>query len=379
MIFWDSICSFHEARVRDNLTDDSGLRAVKLIRLMLESDWSVESAARHPLTYRLGWASSENNAWLDLYSRKLKAASRIPGFSIVGARLGRPADYLAAFSELEVALKLSLSGHNVSFVPRSDNPTPDLIAFSESSAPFNVEITSLNRPDQERQIQQLFMGIVHEGLRCGLSTGGTISRAPNRDQLANFILRVKQEADKAKAEHKMFRVNMPGVSTVYLAPPDLAESIPEDSRHVFRMVQPRRWSTEEQIGRKLKDKADALAMAGRPGVLVIYSWMVDREEIMRLFQNPGDDVGPSLASYPGVSGLVLTGSVSDGTLNADPPTQHNKHRVMVNRRSSTDERELSVIWRNPHADEPLPDTVIEALEAYPDHVFALPAADFAAP
>src|SRR3989442_14238067 len=169
---------------------------------MLENEWSLDSSARHPLMTRLGWASSANNAWLDLYSRKLEAASRIPGFSIVRARLGRPADYLAAFSELEVALKLSLFGHNVSFVPRSDDPTPDLIAFSESSAPFNVEITSLNRPDQERQIQQLFMGIVHEGLRCGLSTGGTISRAPNRDQLAKFILRVKQETDKAKAEHK---------------------------------------------------------------------------------------------------------------------------------------------------------------------------------
>ena len=349
------------------------------MRLMLEDDWPLESTARHPLITRLGWASSANNAWLDVYSRKLKAASRIPGFSIVRPRLGRPTDYLAAFSELEVALKLSLSGHNVSFVPRSGDPTPDLIAFSKSSAPFNVEITSLNRPDQERQIQQLFEGIVHEGLRCGLSTGGTISRAPNSDQLAKFIFRVKQEADRAKAEHKMLRVNMEGVSTVYLAPPDLAELIPEDSRHVFRMIQPRRWSIEEQIGKKLKEKADALAMGGLPGVLVIYSWMVDRDEIMRLFQSRGDDVGPSLASYPGVSGLVLTGSVNDGAANANPPTQHDKHRVLVNRRSSTDERELSVIWRNVHADEPLHDSLIEALEDYPNHVFALPAADSAAP
>ena len=101
MKFWDSICAFHEACFRDRPEDDRGLRAVRKVRSILEADWSQEPAARHPLTQRLGWASAQNRAWLDLHARKMVAAACIPGFSdVVAPRLGKPAEYLAALAEV---------------------------------------------------------------------------------------------------------------------------------------------------------------------------------------------------------------------------------------------------------------------------------------
>ena len=186
MKFWDSICEFHELCVRDNPAYDRGLVAIRHIRSMLEANWSPEPAARHPLIQRLGWASVQNNAWLDLFARKLTAAARIPGFSAVCPRLGHPAEYLSALAEVEVALKLSLSGCDVSFVPRSDDRTPDLLA-TPGTVPLNVEVTYLNPPDQEQRIQQFFSAIITLGMTSNVSAGGLISRAPGPKELVEFI------------------------------------------------------------------------------------------------------------------------------------------------------------------------------------------------
>lgn len=369
--FWDSICEFHEACVRDNPTDDRGLRAVRFIRSMLEEHWSSEPVARHPLIQRLSWASSQNNAWLDLHARKLGAAARVPGFSLVCPRLGHPAEYLAAMAEVEVALKLSVSGHEVSFVARARDPTPDLVAILESSS-FNVEVSYLNPPDEERRIQQLFSEIITVGMMLKVSTGGPISRAPSAKELTEFMARVRAAAEQSKSEQRVVRVNKPGLATVYLAPHHLVNEMPEDSRHSFRIVPPTRWPIERQIGRKIEEKAAALSSNGRSGLLVIYSGMVGLAEATKLFEEPADDVFAVLASYPRIAGLVLAVPMRYTPEAGDEPTRSNEHRTLVTRRSSTDEREVSVVWRNPHADKPLPDSVVAALEAYPDRMLALP-------
>ena len=118
---------------------------------------------------------------------------------------------------------------------------------------------------------------------------------------------------------------------------------------MFRMVKPQPWRVEVQIGRKVKEKATALESGGRSGLLVLYSWMVGPEEVIRIFEASGDDVGPFIASYPKITGLVLTVPMRFRTSGGDEPSRHNGQRVLVSRRSSTDERELSVATGRGHA------------------------------
>ncbi len=141
MTFWDHIIQFHELAKKDHPDAGEGRRSVRYIRSVLEPVWKDERSGQHPLRSRLGWAGAGNYQWLEQYAKKLHAATGIPGFGAILSRLGQPSEYVGAFSEVEIALKLRLAGLEISFVPPGDLASPDLTVKAGRTV-FNIETIS---------------------------------------------------------------------------------------------------------------------------------------------------------------------------------------------------------------------------------------------
>lgn len=362
MTFWDNMLRFHELAKKDFPDAGGGRRAVRHISSVLGPIWKDELTGQHPLRSRIGWAGARNYEWLEQYARKLHTATSIPGFDAVLARLGHPDEYVGAFAEIEVALKLHLYGLEVSFVPTEADASPDLTVNIGRTA-FNVEVTSLNPPDEESRVTDLLSIITAAQIRKAV-TGGYISRAPRQDELEKLAVSVVQAIDRAYTEHSVEKVNVPGLALIYAAHRDLAMSLPEDCRGSFRFIQPYPRSIEERLGRILRNKAKQTISGDRPGLLVVYARMIGLEGATNLFEDPRDDIGAVIPSFPKLAGLVVTAPLTGVGLPDEGEKRVEGDRTLVYLKSSIDEFEATVIWRNPHADLAMPSVLLEAFDDY---------------
>ncbi len=364
---------FHELAKKDFPDADGGRQAVRYISSVLNSVWKDELSDQHPLRSRIGWAGARNYEWLEQYAKKLHTATSIPGFDAVLARLGQPDEYVAAFSEVEVALRLHLAGFEVSFVPPGDLASPDLTVKVEETV-FNVEVTSLNPPDEESRATDLF-GIITVAQMRKAVTGGYISRPLRQDEFEILGDRVVKAIDRAFSEHTIEKVNVPGLALIYVAHRDLASSLPEDCRGSFRFIQPYPRSIEERLGRILRNKAKQTISGDRPGLLVVYARMIGLEGATSLFEDPRDDVGAVTPSFPKLAGLVVTAPLTGVGLPDEGAKRVEGDRTLVYLKSSIDEFDATVIWRNPHTDVAMPSVLLEAFDDYsvrPGNLAALP-------
>ena len=371
MTFWDNMVRFHELGKKDHPDADEGRHGVRYIRSVLEPVWKDDLSGQHPLRSRIGWAGAGNYLWLEQYARKLHSASQIKGFDAVVSRLGQPDEYLAAFSEIEVALKLHLSGLEVSFVPPGDLASPDL-TVKVGKTVFNFEVTSLNTPDEEMRINELFSRIIGSGIGKVIR-GGYISRAPRHDEIEMLADRVLDGVRQAVDNHEVVRVNEPGLATIYVAPKDLAAQVPEDSRSRFRFTQPYPRSTEERIGRILRNKAEQTFTAGRPGLLVVYARMIGLEGATNLFEDLKDEIGAVIPSFPKLTGLVITAPLTGVGVPEGEQKRVGGDRTLLYSKPTVDEFEATVVWRNPHADVTMPTEVLDTFANYSSKLEDLPA------
>ncbi len=370
MGFWDHMEQFHEMSKQDFPDAHEGRRSVRYIRSVLELVWRDDLSSLHPLRSRLGWAGAGNYEWLEQYAKKLHTATGIPGFDTVLTRLGRPDEYVSAFAEIEVALKLHISGLEVSFVPPGDIASPDL-TVKVGKTVFNVEVTSLNPPDEESRATDLMSVITVAQMRKAV-TGGYISRAPRQDELEELGDSVVQAIDRAYAEHSVEKVNVPGLALIYAAHRDLAASLPVDCRGSFRFIQPYPRSIEERLGRILRNKAKQTFIEGRLGLLVVYARMIGLEGATSLYEDLKDDIGAVIPSFPMLTGLMVTAPLIGVGVPEGEEKRVEGDRTLLYSRPSVDEFEATVIWRNPHADVPMPAEVIRAFEEYPANLAQLP-------
>ncbi len=370
MGFWDHIIQFHELAKKDFRDADEGRKAVRFIRSVLEPVWHDELSGQHPLRSRLGWAGARNYEWLEQYALKLHIATGIPGFDAVLARQGRPDEYVGALAEIEVALKLHLSGLEVSFVPPGDLASPDLMVEVGKTV-FNIEVTSLNPADEESRATDLMSIITVAQMRKAV-TGGYISRAPRQDEFEKLGDRVVKAIERAYEEHSVEKVSVPGLALIYAAHRDLAASLPEDCRGSFRFIQPYPRSTEERLGRILRNKAEQTFTGDRPGLLVVYARMIGLEGVTSLYEDLRDDIGAVIPSFPKLSGLIVTAPLSGVGVPENEGKKVEGDRTLLYSKPSVDEFEATVTWRNPHADVAIPSEVLEAFEGYSARLGDLP-------
>jgi len=200
--------------------------------------------------------------------------------------------------------------------------------------------------------------------------GGYVSRVPSSSaEIQEIIGQLNKAIDQAKESHKVEKFNFEGVATIYIAPRDMADQIPDDCRNSYRFLQPYRRSVEEQIGRKIRSKIRQLFQYSNAGLLFIYTEMMDKEAGFQLFEQSMDDITVMLASYPKLLGLILTVPhlgihVASAVESSDLRKEYKGSKVFLEAEAGVYQYESSIIWKNVHANQIFPEDIIHALQNY---------------
>lgn len=309
-----------------------------------------------------------NYQWLVQYARKLVTASSLIGFKSVAKRLASKEEYLTANNEIEVALKLFLQKLDVTFSEISSQPKPDLIVSIGRGA-IGVEVSSLNPPDEETRGQMLIHGITASGFLKKAVTGGFVSKVPSSAKIQRILDQLNMKIDEAKESRKVEKLNTEGVATLYVAPHDMVNQMPEDCRGSLRLILPHRRSVEELVCKKIKEKSEQLFSHNDTGILFLYTQMIDEQTIFQLFENDMDDVKVMLASYPKFMGLILTvphqGIHAVSAVKSDDlRKKYRDNKAFLESEAGVYQYESSIIWKNMHANQIFPENILHALENY---------------
>lgn len=372
MGYWNWIIRSHERMSKDFPTGEEGLRAVRFLRSFFEQMGCEQLHANHPLHNRLSVGYDPNYLWLVQYARKLLTASSLSGFKHVARRLIDPREYLAAHNEIEVALKLHLEGLHVSFPSVSSQPTPDLILRLGSDT-MRIEVSSLHQPDEEMRVQMLFDQIITLSFLHGVASGGFVNKIPSLKIVEEVVDRVKESIDRVKVARKAEKLNFQGVATIYIAPSDMVDQVPDDCRSSYHFIQPHRRPIEEQIQKKIKEKSKQLFEDNELGLLFLYTQMIDRQMVSQLFKRDIDDIAVMLASYPKLLGLVLTvprlGMEVVSAIRSDAlQNGYKDNKVFLESEAGMYQYESTTIWKNLHADRNFPTEILRALKNYPSNL-----------
>lgn len=304
MGYWNRVIKFHERISRDYPSGEEGLQAVYFIRSFFEQRGHEKLGSNHPLDNRLHIGLDPNYLWLEQYARKLLTACSLSGFEQVAKRLGNTTEWFSAHTEMEVALKLHLEGLSISFCSVSAHPTPDLVLEMDYKK-IRVEVSSLHPPEEETRIQMLVNQIIMLSRREGVVSGGYVNKVPSPRMMKTVVDNVKKAIDRVKEDHILEKVNIEGIATFYLSPPDKADQIPEGCRRSYYFILPYRRMIEERIQRKIQEKKSQTLGDNELGLLFLYTQMVNKQNITQLFERD-NNIEVMLASYPKLLGLVLT-------------------------------------------------------------------------
>ena len=100
---------------------------------------------------------------------------------------------------------------------------------------IRIEVTSLNPPDEEVRVQALVNRVINLGFMKEVATGGYVSRVPSLKILEDVLKQVDQAIDEIKHSRKVKKFNYEGVATIYPAPQDMVNQMPEDSDTLFTL------------------------------------------------------------------------------------------------------------------------------------------------
>ena len=353
---------FHEHSYRDFSNGAEGLKAVWLLRDAFEASWKDEFSGRHPFRHRIARASVDSYEWLIQYARKILTARSLPGFGVVERRFGDPDEFFAAAAEMEIALLLSLGGFEIDFLAPSNVPTPDLRVRIEGKT-FGLEIGSVNPPAEQARLSEAMTRVLTYGFTKAV-TGGVISRPPTDAELETIDTEVRSAVVQAADNHRIVKVSLPGLATIYVAPPDLAADLPDDCRGQFRTIPPYERPAEERIARVVRGKIRQFEALGDGGMLFLYDNALGAETVLRLFDDPGDDTGTVLASIPRLVslGLVVPHRFRNRPVQASWTTKD--LRTLLTVQIGVDEWADLLIWENRHPEQALPAALDQAIKTY---------------
>jgi hypothetical protein len=372
MKYWEAIEKSQERMARDFPNGKEGMKAVHVIRSFFEQIGTEQLSQYHPLTNRLRIGYEPNYSWLVHYARKLLTAKQLLGFEGVAKRFSDPKEYLAANAETETALKLYLSGLDVSFCRQTRQPVCDLGVKLDNTF-VGVEVTSLNPSDEELLVDTLVSQVNVLGFTSDIAAGGFVSRVKSAQVLEEVLSQVKQAIEEVKVSGKIKKLNYKGVATIYLAPESMVDQMPADCRRQFAYSHPSRLSIEDQIKRKIAGK-DRQLQNGL-GILFINTRMIDRESLSKLFDQ-STSVDITLASYPMLLGLVLTVphlgiEVVSGQTIEHLEKRSSDNKVFLETEVGPFQYESSLLWKNLHADLAFPAEFTQALMDYSSNLNAL--------
>lgn len=368
MTSWDRIIQIHQKMAYDYPSGEEGLSAVRFLSNFFINYRSNILPKDHPLTNRFFVGAEFNYQWLIQYAKKIKTATSIPGFSEVAPRLTKTKSFLSANSEIEIALKFHLAGLTISFIPTDSNKqTPDLL-LDIKDRQFTVEISSLNPPTQDTNMWSLHSGVTQLTIGKGLSAGGFINKIPTPKVLERILGKVEEKIDEIIVTKEFVKINEPSYATIYLAPRDKINDIPEGSRGIFRVAQSYPRTTQEKIGRKLKNKYGQLFSSENPTILFLYSQYLENEELYDLFETVVDNMDVILPSYPKLIGVVLIvphlGIEVISGMSSSLITETRENKVYFESEIGKGQYESILLWKNLHSDYIFPTEIVEAIKQY---------------
>jgi len=349
-------------------TGKEGFKAILFLRSFFEHIQCKGIAQDHPLYNRLMIGLEPNYQWLVQYARKLLTASSIKGFESRSERLADSREFLGLHSEIEVALKLYLQDLDTAFCQTSSEHTPDLIVNTDGDR-IRVEVTSLHRSDEEARMWLLANRITASSIPKAAS-GGYISSVPSSEKIDEIMNQLTETIDEANRSREVKRLNFEGVLTLYVAPPDMANEIPEDCRNSYRFILPHARPVENRICDRTRKKKEQLFSNNTDdtGLLFLYTFLMDRPEVFQLFKRM-DDVEVMVTSYPRLRGLVLTVphleiNIASAEKSNDLQKGSTNGKVFLESEAGVYEYESSIIWKNVHSNQVFPRIILQALENY---------------
>lgn len=326
----------------------------------------------HPLLNKLLVGAEFNYQWLIQYANKLKLATEISGFSKIAYRITNSETFLSINNEIEVALKFLLAGYTTSFIETDlSKPTPDLL-LNIKDKEYHVEVSSLNPSDQETLMWTFHSQLSQLTIGKGLVTGGFINKIPDHKVLGDIINRVKEKITEIQETNEPVKINEPKYATIYIAPQEKKEEIPEGCRGLFRLAQPYNRTTVEKIERKIKEKYNQLFSSDNPSLLYLYSQTLENEKLYGFFDNVIDNMEVILPSYSKLIGLVLTvphlrfDVIS--AMNSSLRMEKKVEKIYLESEIGKGQYESSLIWKNLHSDCIFPEEIEDAIENYPSNL-----------
>ena len=373
MGYWDNILKFHQSVNEDNPIAEEAIKSIKFLRAFFEKRGCENLPPDHPLHPRLGVGAQSNYLWLKQFTKKIQKASSLSEFDQIAKRLINPKTFLTAYFEIEISLKLHLEGLNVYFVNVDAKHNPDMKIKVDNKL-TNIEVSSLNPPDQETRFQTFLDHILHLHMSLEVVLGGYVNRIPSPKEMEKIFDQLKESINKSKDAHKVEKLNYEGVVTIYIAPNDLANQIPDDCRGRFHFFgPPERKPIQKQIQQKIEYKRKQLFRGNQPGILFLYTLLINRKDVFKLFKTDMDDITAVLTSYPKLLGLVLIvpyneiGTVSMEMLETLKP-EYKKNKILLECEAGKYQYESIIIWKNLHSKDEFPDEVINAIKDYSENL-----------
>jgi hypothetical protein len=352
---WNSIIHYHDKISKDFPSGKAGLEAIQTIRSIMGSRWKPQTP-RIAFEYHPGqslwnrfWIGYEPNyRWLIHFARKLNVIVEIPSHEQVLDQLRSPEKYWSVLTEIDLTLKLKLSGIACKYDFQRGEPTPDVVA-EIAGEKTDIEITSLNLPEEDTIGMDALSLVSMIAVSAKCASGGMWGRVPKRWELKRIRTKILAGVGEANEGRKLVEVNEPGILHCYIAPSDLAPQM-KIPWYWGSFVMRTRSSTKkkDRFARAIEEKAKHQLSRGKPSVLVVYDRFSSPDEA-RGFVNE-KELELSVGVFEKLAGVVLVCPFVTTLMTGELfPTKEltRENRSLVEYTLPDNEAEICTIWRHP--------------------------------
>jgi hypothetical protein len=341
---WDFAEKLHREVHQQFPSGKLGLEAFLKIRNILEP--FCDFKGNHPLRGRFLVVSEPSYQWLRHFARKLNGFVQIPGHSSVLVNMGKEKSFLGAWSEFDFATRMTISGNACSFVRTGSSATPDM-QVELTGKNVMVEITSMNRPEEEMRWVSVTSAVVTQVFQRGCIGGGVFGKVPNDTQLTEITEKLATAVNEAKEEDRMAKVVIPGLFRYYVAPKAKVSELPQQWRGHLAMWTSTPIAQKDKLAQIVRRKVSTQLSEPQIGALVVYDYFSGAAVIAELFRSP--DIGLVIGPFPNLACVILIHSF--GAYNLNKPKngkrQDAEGATHFERPLPDGEAEEVIVWSNP--------------------------------
>jgi hypothetical protein len=364
--FWDWIESFHKSDVKDRDSPFEKLASINYLRETFEPNWDESNSDKHPFYSMLSIASDEDYARLGVFVNKIKELSKLPGNADIIRRMGDFNEYYGAYCEMDTALRFKLADLEVSIIEATQEMrTPDFLLKSPRNGIW-IETTTINTP-KETETNDLIGKLMTISISRHVAISGYFLREPKQKEIAEVIKMIQEALKESSSADHPSKLSIPGLMILFLRFGPSKEGIPEQFLDGVDIHDKEKKHRVERIVKKIEDKCKNNYPIAKSGFLIIYDQSAKDGDFIELLKRDERDLVSVISSYRNLLGLAI---IMSNVRNPQPiwdlmNLEHCKWDVIS---LPSLESEGIIVWKNPCADEELPDYLIKALFEFNDNL-----------